>query len=76
MHPRAWAAKKRLTIRSSSEWKLMTAIRPPGRSIESAAGSARSSALELVVDRDPQRLEDALGRMPVAEARAARGSRP
>ena len=34
---------KRLTIRSSSEWKLITASRPPGRSIAKADGSAASS---------------------------------
>ena len=33
----------RFTIRSSSEWKLMTASRPPGRSIEKAEGNAASS---------------------------------
>ena len=43
VQPRASAAKKRLTILSSSEWKLMTAIRPPGRSRRTAAGSACSS---------------------------------
>ena len=34
---------KRFTSRSSSEWKLITASRPPGRNIEKAAGSAASS---------------------------------
>ena len=37
-------AENRFTIRSSSEWKLITASRPPGRSIASAGGSAASSA--------------------------------
>ena len=46
----------------------MTAIRPCGRSSRTAAGSASSSCAELVVDRDPQCLEDALGRMALAEA--------
>ena len=32
-----------MTIRSSSEWKLITASLPPGRSISSASGSACSS---------------------------------
>ena len=44
VQPCASARKNRLTIRSSSEWKLITAIRPPGASISSAAGSAASSA--------------------------------
>ena len=43
MHPFACSAKNRLTIRSSSEWNEITASRPPGRSISSAAGSAASS---------------------------------
>ena len=34
---------KRLTSRSSREWKLITASLPPGRSIENAAGRAASS---------------------------------
>src|SRR5216684_28060 len=32
--PRSRSRMKRLTIRSSSEWQLITASRPPGRSIE------------------------------------------
>ena len=43
MQPRARSAKKRLTRRSSSEWKEIAAIRPPGRSSSQASGSARSS---------------------------------
>ena len=33
-----------MTIRSSSEWNEITPSRPPGRSISTAAGSARSIA--------------------------------
>jgi hypothetical protein len=33
-------AKKRLTIRSSSEWKLITASRPPGASSAAMRGNA------------------------------------
>src|ERR671933_2816725 len=42
--PRSSRRRNRFTIRSSSEWKLITARRPPGRRSSSAAGSARSSA--------------------------------
>src|SRR5690606_10369100 len=38
----AWRAMKRLTMRSSSEWKLITARRPPGLSAASAASSPAS----------------------------------
>src|SRR5436190_10654985 len=41
--PRSRSRMKRFTIRSSSEWKAITAMRPPGRSIANAAGSAASS---------------------------------
>jgi hypothetical protein len=43
MQPRARSAMKRLTRRSSSEWKEIAARRPPGRSSSHAAGRARSS---------------------------------
>ena len=68
MQPRASAAKNRFTIRSSSEWKLMTASAPARpehldrrrqRSLESA---------ELVVHGDPERLEHTPRRVAVAEA--------
>ena len=38
------SARKRFTMRSSSEWKLTTASRPPGFKMRSAAASARSSS--------------------------------
>src|SRR5207344_2893704 len=44
VQPRACSRTNCFTIRSSSEWKLMTAMRPPGLSIRIAAGSAASSA--------------------------------
>ena len=72
MQPRSCSRRNCLTIRSSSEWNAITASRPPGRSISSAAGSARLERAELVVDGDPERLEDALGRMALAEARRRR----
>ncbi len=62
-------------MRSSSEWKLITARRPPGRSIASAAGRAACECSELVVHRDAKRLEDALGRMALAESRRCRDRR-
>src|ERR687892_457096 len=42
-HPRALFARKRLTRRSSSEWKAIAARRPPSLSRLQASGSARSS---------------------------------
>src|SRR5690606_20119485 len=39
---RAWRAMKCLTMRSSSEWKLITASRPPGRRRDRAASRPRS----------------------------------
>ena len=44
VQPFASSRRKFFTIRSSSEWKEITASRPPGRSIRTAAGSAASSA--------------------------------
>lgn len=42
--PRACSCMNRLTTRSSSEWKLITAIRPPGASVRTTCGNtARSS---------------------------------
>jgi hypothetical protein len=45
MHPALSRSKKRFTIRSSSEWKAITARRPPGASTSSAPASAASSAV-------------------------------
>src|SRR5262249_20107371 len=45
VQPRSWSRTNCLTIRSSSEWKLITASRPPGFSSSTAAGSASSSAV-------------------------------
>ena len=41
--PRARSARKRLTRRSSSEWKEIAARRPPSGSMPQAVGSASSS---------------------------------
>ena len=43
MQPRAFSAKKRLTRRSSSEWKVSAAMRPPIFVTLQASGSASSS---------------------------------
>src|SRR5579864_800694 len=43
VQPRSFSRRNCLTMRSSSEWNEITASRPPGRSIASAAGSAASS---------------------------------
>ena len=75
MQPRARSARKRLTRRSSSEWKEIPASTPPSRSSSQASGSAAVELAELVVDGDPQRLEGALGGVPAGEARRARESR-
>ena len=61
-----------MTRRSSSEWKEIPANRPPSRSRSQASGSAASSCVELVVDGDADRLEDALGRVAAGEARRRR----
>ena len=57
------AARVCLTMRSSSEWKVMTTTRPPTASASSAAGQRPLQGAELVVDLDAQRLERALGRV-------------
>ena len=53
-------------MRSSSEWKVTTASRPPGFSMRSARASARDKLAEFVVDDDAQRLERPRRRMDVA----------
>ncbi len=75
MQPRAFSARKRLTRRSSSEWNEIAPNRPPSARTFHAAGSARSSAAELVVDRDADRLEHALGRVAARELRRHRDRR-
>ena len=64
-----------MTIRSSSEWNEITR-EPAARTqhLERRRQRALERA-ELVVDLDPQRLEDALGRMALAEARRRRDRR-
>ena len=75
MQPRAFSAKKRLTRRSSSEWKVSAAMRPPiFVDAPASSGSASSSWVQLAVDRDPDRLERALGRVAAGEA-GGRGDR-
>ena len=53
----ARAAMNCLTMRSSSEWKVTTTSRPPGRRTRSAACERPHQLAELVVDGDAQRLE-------------------
>ena len=72
-----------LTRRSSSEWKLMIAQRPPGASRVGERGEELLELLELAVDRDAQRLERARRRVDlrlalldrIGIARATRASR-
>ncbi len=54
---------KRLTMRSSSEWKLTTTSRPPGLRIRSAANKRPRQLAKLIVDEDAQRLEHARRRV-------------
>ncbi len=55
-------------MRSSSEWKVTTASRPPGRSSRSAAASALRQFVQFLVDRDAQRLKRPRGRMDFADS--------
>ena len=57
------ARKKRFTIRSSSEWKLMTARRPWVASIGTIAGRISASSCELAIDENPKSLERPRGRI-------------
>ena len=50
-------------------------MRPPTASASTAAGSARSSAAQLAVDLDAQRLEGALGRVAAGPAGGGRDRR-
>ena len=67
VQPFARSRRNRFTIRSSSEWKLMTAMPPAGPEHLERGGKTRLERLELVVHLDPQRLEHPLRRMPLAE---------
>ena len=69
MQPCARAAMKRLTRRSSSEWKEIPASTPPSRNSSHAQRQRLVQLLQLVVDGDPQRLERALGGVAAGEAR-------
>ena len=68
MQPRARSARKRFTRRSSSEWKEIAASRPPVAQQVPGQRQRAVERVELVVHGDPDRLEDALGRVPAAEA--------
>ena len=72
MQPCARATRKRLTRRSSSEWKEIAPSRPPIAQAPPGERERGVELAELVVDGDPQRLEDALGRMAAGEARRRR----
>ena len=75
VQPFAWAAKNRLTIRSSREWKLITATRPPGRRSLEHRRQRPLQRAELVVDGDSEGLEDPLRGGGRRRSGAARGSR-
>ena len=60
-----------LTIRSSSEWNVITASRAPASSRLAAPAEERVEPVELAVDPDPQRLERARRRIDPLVARAA-----
>ena len=74
MQPRARSARKRFTRRSSSEWKEIPANRPSYAQQLPGGGQRGVELAELVVDRDADRLEGALGRVAAGEARG-RGDR-
>ena len=64
-----------MTIRSSSEWNVTTARRPPGLSSRSAAHKPAHELLKFVVDRDAQSLEGArrgMGELAMPRGRDAR----
>ena len=63
VQPRACFAKHCLTTRSSSEWKVITARRPPGRSRGDGLVHGLLHRRQLLVDRNADGLERALGRM-------------
>ena len=69
MQPRARSARKRLTRRSSSEWKEIAATRPPIFSDVPGQRERVVELRELAVDGDPDRLEGALGRVAAGEPR-------
>ena len=58
----SWAMKV-LTIRSSSEWKLMTTSRPPGASSSSDGAQGLFELLKLGVDENPKCLKRARRRV-------------
>jgi hypothetical protein len=67
----ARSRNRRLTRRSSSEWKLMIAQRPPGASRSGTPVEERGQLVELAVDRDAQALERAGRRVDVQLAQVA-----
>ena len=67
MQPAAWPLKNSLTVRSSSEWNEIAARRPPGPQHPIGLFEAAGQRLELVVDLDAQRLEDAARRVAGGE---------
>ena len=67
-------ARNCFTIRSSSEWNVTTASRPPGAARARRRASARDELAELVVDGDAQRLEARVaGWMPPGLGRTSAG---
>ncbi len=64
---------KRLAMRSSSEWKLMTTRRPPRPQRLDRLRQRALELAELVVDVDAQRLEGARRRVPAGLAPGHRG---
>ena len=61
--------KKSLTIRSSSEWKVITAKRATAGEACGDRGEPRLEHLEFAIHRDAERLENARRRMRAAAAR-------
>ena len=60
---RAASRRKRFTMRSSSEWKLITASRPPGASAATRLGQRQRQFLKLLIDVNPYSLKGARRRI-------------
>jgi hypothetical protein len=70
----ARSARNVLTMRSSSEWKVTTARRPPGFRTALGGQKAGLQLFQLFIDRDAQALERAGGGMDLGALAAAQGA--
>ena len=72
MHPLQSRRNFSFTIRSSSEWNDIAMISPPGARSSYASARLSLDRRQLVVHRDPQRLEDPGRRMDVPHVKLPR----